>query len=146
MGDESIAGGVGASPSATMAALTVSTSNVTVTGKANVSPLGIPLALSIGDVTVVGKANATVTTMPQLTMTLGTVTTGGVTLAIVTGMPALTISTADPGGISVNYAVRVIVTGIELTCSIGGQAYVPQVNTPYQREGIMKTMANMMGN
>ena len=146
MGDESIAGGVGASPSATMPALTASTSNVSVTGKANVSPLGIPLAISIGDVTVVGKANATITTMPQLTMTLGTVTTGGVTLAIITGMPALTISTADPGGISVNYAVRVIVTGIELTCSIGGQAYVPQVNTPYQREGIMKTMANMMGN
>ena len=63
----------------------------------------------------------------------------------VTGLE-MVVSTAAPGAITVNYGIRVIVEGFQLTCSIGSSVYVPQASGPIQREGMMKTMANMMGN
>lgn len=143
-GNASFGAGADATPLA-MNALAITCGDESVTGKANVSPTGIPLTVTLGEETVEGDANATITGMAGLAITAGNVAAGATMNVNVTGLQ-MAVSTAAPGAITVNYGIRVIVEGFQLTCSIGSSVYVPQASGPIQREGMMKTMANMMGN
>jgi len=144
LGSVAVAGGAGAVVTA-MPALTSSLGNENVIGTANVDITGIPLAITLGDEVASGNAIVAVTSPALLTVGLGDEVVRLNTAIPVSGF-GLTASTANPGGISVNFSISVIVTGFRLTVLIGSQVYVPQASSPIQREGIMKTMANMMGN